>query len=143
MVYVREAEQRSLDDYFERSPQVLKLVMPTKHAITDLTERTVVALRRAYELQPEDYEELIAIRGIGPKAVRALALISDLIYGNPPSWKDPAKYSFAHGGKDGIPFPVDKPTYHKTTEILESAIEGAKIGQKDKLNAIRGLHEFL
>ncbi len=143
MVYVREAEQRSLDDYFERSPQVLKLVMPTEHAITDLTERTVVALRRAYELQPENYEELVAIRGIGPKAVRALALISDLIYGKPPSWKDPAKYSFAHGGKDGIPFPVDKPTYQRTTEILEGAIEGAKIGQRDKLNAIRRLHEFL
>jgi len=143
MVYVREAEQRSLDDYFERSPQVLKLVMPTEHAITDLTERTVVALQRAYELQPENYEELVAIRGIGPKAVRALALISDLIYGKPPSWKDPAKYSFAHGGKDGIPFPVDKPTYQRTTEILEGAIEGAKIGQRDKLDAIRRLHEFL
>jgi len=143
MVYVREAEQRSLDDYFERSPQVLKLVMPTEHAITDLTDRTVVALRRAYELQPEDYEELVAIRGIGPKAVRALALISDLIYGKPPSWKDPTKYSFAHGGKDGIPFPVDKPTYQRTTEILEGAIEGAKIGQRDKLDAIRRLHEFL
>jgi len=143
MTYTREAEQLSLDDYFERSPQVLKLVMPTKHAITDLTKRTVVALQRAYELQPESYEELVAIRGIGPKAVRALALVSDLIYGKPPSWKDPAKYSFAHGGKDGIPFPVDRPTYQRTTEILESAIDGAKIGQRDKLNAIRRLHEFL
>ena len=143
MVYVRGEEQRSLDDYFDRSPQVLKLVMPTNHAITDLTEGTVVALRRAYELQPENYEELVAIRGIGPKAVRALALISDLIYGKPPSWRDPAKYSFAHGGKDGIPFPVDNPTYQRTTEILESAIDMAKIGQMDKLNAVRRLREFI
>ena len=143
MVYVRGEEQRSLDDYFGRSPQVLKLVMPTNHAITDLTERTIVALRRAYELQPENYEELVAIRGIGPKAVRALALISDLIYGKPPSWRDPAKYSFAHGGKDGIPFPVDRPTYQRTTEILESAIDMAKIGQRDKLNAVRRLREFI
>ena len=143
MPYIREAEQRSLDEYFGRSPQALRLVMPTSHAITKLTKQTTAALQRAYELRPENYEELVAIRGIGPKAVRALALVSDLIYGKPPSWKDPARYSFAHGGKDGVPFPVDKPTYQKTTEILEGAIQGAKIGQKEKINAIRRLREFL
>ncbi len=141
--YVREAEQRSLDDYLARSPQVLTLMMPTQHTISDLTERTMAALRKAYELQPSSYEELVAIRGIGPKAVRALALVSDLIYGKSPSWRDPAKYSFAHGGKDGVPYPVDERTYQKTIEILESATQGAKVGQKERLNAIRRLHEFL
>ncbi|MDI6883534.1 MAG: DUF763 domain-containing protein [Hadesarchaea archaeon] len=141
--YVREAEQRSLDEYFERSPQVLKLVMPTSHAITKLTKQTVAALQRAYELQPKDYEELVAIRGLGPKAVRALALVSDLIYGKPPSWRDPAKFSFAHGGKDAIPYPVDRRTYQKTIEILEGAIQATKVGQKEKLSAVRRLHEFL
>jgi hypothetical protein len=143
MGYVREAEQKSLDEYFERSPQVMKLVMPTGHAIADLTERTIAALGRAYEIRPENYEELVAIRGIGPKAVRALALVSDLIYGKSPSWKDPARYSFAHGGKDGIPFPVDRPTYKKTTEILEGAIQDAKIGQREKIDAVKRLREFL
>ncbi|TES98781.1 MAG: DUF763 domain-containing protein, partial [Hadesarchaea archaeon] len=141
--YVREAEQRTLDDYLARSPQVLTLIMPTRHTISDLTERTMAALRKAYELQPSNYEELVAIRGIGPKAVRALALVSDLIYGKSPSWRDPAKYSFAHGGKDGVPYPVDKLTYQKTTEILEGAIQEAKLERKEKLNAIRRLHEFL
>ena len=141
--YVLSVEQRTLDEYLERSPWVLKLTMSPHHRISDLTERTMASLQRAYEIQPENYEELVAIRGVGPKTVRALALISDLIYGKPPSWKDPAKYSFAHGGKDGIPFPVDRPTYQRTTEILESAIEAAKIEQKDKINAIRRLHEFL
>jgi hypothetical protein len=141
--YVREAEQKSLDEYFRRSPQVMKLVMPSGHGITDLTERTIVALQRAYEIQPENYEELVAIRGIGPKAVRALALVSDLIYGKPPSWKDPARYSFAHGGKDGVPFPVDKSTYRKTIEILEGAIQDAKIGQREKIDALKRLREFL
>ena len=139
---VREAEQRSLDDYLTRSPQVLTLIMPTQHPISELTERTMVALRRAYEIQPDSYEGLVAIRGIGPKAVRALALVSDLIYGKPPSWKDPVRFSFAHGGKDGIPYPVDRRTYQKTIEILESATRGAKIGQREKLNAVRRLHEF-
>jgi len=143
MVYVREAEQRSLDDYFERSPQVLKLVMPTEHAITDLTERTVVALRRAYELQPEDYEELVAIRGIGPKAVRALALISDLIYGKPPSWKDPAKFAFCVGGKDGVPYPIDKQHYDEVTSLLEQAIKESNVGNKEKTKAMRRLSDFI
>jgi len=141
--YVREAEQRSLDEYFERSPQVIKLVMPTPHAITKLTKQTATALQKAYELQPENYEEFVAIQGIGPKAVRALALVSDLIYGKPPSWKDPAKFSFAHGGKDGIPYPVDRTTYQKTIEILESATQAANVGQKEKLNAMRRLHDFI
>jgi hypothetical protein len=70
-------------------------------------------------------------------------LVSDLIYGKPPSWKDPARYSFAHGGKDGIPFPVDKPTYKKTTEILEGAIQDAEIGQREKIDAVKRLREFL
>lgn len=141
--HVREVEQRSLDEYLERSPQVAKLVMPTSHLITELTERTMVALQKAYEIQPQNYEELVAIRGIGPKAVRALALVSDLIYGKPPSWKDPAKFSFCVGGKDGVPYPVDRTTYQKTIEILESATQAAKVGQKEKLNAVRRLREFI
>ena len=140
---VQQAEQASMDEYLPFRCQARTLVMPTQHAIFGLSERTMVALRRAYELQPESYEELVAIRGIGPKAVRALALVSDLVYGAAPSWKDPAKYSFAHGGKDGIPYPVDRRTYQKTIEIIESATLEAKVGQKEKMDAIRRLHEFL
>lgn len=140
---VREAEQASIDEYLPCRQEVLTLVMPIQHQISRLTERTMAALSRAYELQPESYEELVAIRGIGPKAVRALALVSDLIYGASPSWKDPVKYSFAHGGKDGIPYPVNRRTYQKTTEILENAIQAAGVGERDRINAIRRLHEFL
>lgn len=140
---VLEAGQRSLDDYTEKGKQMPRLIMPREHTITGLPKQTVLALQRAYELQPENYEELIAISGIGPAAVRALALVSALIYGKPPSWKDPVRYSFAHGGKDGVPFPVDRATYQKTTEILRAAIEGAKCGRDEKLKAIRRLHEFL
>lgn len=143
MPYIREAEQRSLDEYFGRSPQVLKLVMPTSHTITKLTKQTAAALQRAYELQPENYEELVAIWGIGPKAVRALALVSDIIYGKPPSWKDPARFSFAHGGKDGVPYPVDKKTYDASVEMLRTAVSDAKLGREEKLHAVKRLSEFL
>ena len=119
------------------------LVMPTQHSITRLSKTTVEALRRAYEFQPESYEELVAIRGIGPKAVRALALVSELIYGSAPSWKDPAKYSFAHGGKDGIPYPVDRRTYHRTIEIVENATRNANVGENEKTKAIKRLHQLL
>jgi hypothetical protein len=85
----------------------------------------------------------VALRGIGPKAVRALALVSELVYGARPSWKDPAKYSFAHGGKDGIPYPVDRRTYHKTIEIIENATQKASVGENEKTKAIRRLHALL
>lgn len=135
--------QSSIDEYLPCHAPVQTLVMPSQHQISALSERTIEALRRAYELQPESYEELVAIRGIGPKAVRALALVSELIYGAAPSWQDPAKYSFAHGGKDGIPYPVDRRTYQKTLEIIESATEAAELGKNEKINAIRRLHEYI
>jgi hypothetical protein len=140
---IRGAEQASIDQYLPGHQRALMLVMPTQHSITRLSKTTVEALRRAYEFQPESYEELVAIRGIGPKAVRALALVSELIYGSAPSWKDPAKYSFAHGGKDGIPYPVDRRTYHRTIEIVENATRNANVGENEKTKAIKRLHQLL
>ncbi|TLN01132.1 DUF763 domain-containing protein, partial [bacterium] len=131
------------DQYLLQHDEVQVLIMPTQHAIPELSERTMKALCRAYEVQPKSYEDLVAIQGIGAKAIRALALISDLVYGAAPSWKDPAKYSFAHGGKDGIPFPVDRRTYQKSIEIIENATSSAKAGQKEKTEAIRRLRQYL
>ena len=97
------------------------------------------AVKRAYDFQPKNYEELIGIRGIGPATVRALALVSDLVYGEKPCWEDPVKYSFCVGGKDGVPYPVDRATYDETIEILENAVKQAKVGGKEKLNAVKRL----
>lgn len=100
------------------------------------------AVKRAYEFQPKNYEQLLGIRGVGPATVRGLALIAELVYGAAPSWKDPVKYSFCVGGKDGVPFPVDRETYGEITEILESAVRQAKVGGKERINAIKRLREF-
>jgi len=100
------------------------------------------ALKEAYETQPKDYEELLAIRGIGPATVRGLALVSELIFGKPPSWRDPVKYSFAYGGKDGVPFPVDRRAMDESIQILKAAVEQSKLGSRDKLEAIRRLRKF-
>jgi hypothetical protein len=97
------------------------------------------AVKRVYDFQPKNYEELIGIRGIGPATVRALALVSDLVYGEKPCWEDPVKYSFCVGGKDGVPYPVDRATYDETIEILENAVKQAKVGGKEKLNAVKRL----
>jgi hypothetical protein len=80
---------------------------------------------------------------MGPKKIRALALVSELVYGTKPSWKDPAKYSYAHGGKDGFPYPVHRNTYDSTIETLKDALEQAKLEKKDKLDAIKRLHQFI
>ncbi|MEM2988954.1 MAG: DUF763 domain-containing protein [Candidatus Bathyarchaeia archaeon] len=95
------------------------------------------ALEIAYEIQPRDYEELLAIRGIGPSAVRGLALIAELIYGAAPSWRDPAKFSFAFGGKDGVPFPVDRGAMDEAISFLKRAIEESRLGDGEKIGALR------
>ncbi len=100
------------------------------------------ALEKAYELQPKNYEKLIEIQGIGPATARGLALVSDIIYGNEASWKDPAKYSFAFGGKDGVPYPVNKSAMDKAHKTLKSAIEEAELGKKEKKKAFKRLEKF-
>ncbi len=101
------------------------------------------AMRAAYEFQPSDYEDLISVKGIGPSTVRALALIGELIYGAEPSWRDPVKFSFTVGGKDGVPYPVDKKTMDESTQVLLQGIEEAKVERKDKLKAVERLRRYV
>jgi hypothetical protein len=90
------------------------------------------AVKKAYDFQPKNYEELIGIQGIGPVAVRALALVYELVYGEKPCWEDPVKYSFCVDGKDGA-YPVDRATYDETIEMLENAVKQAKFVVKRDL----------
>lgn len=92
-------------------------------------------LRKLSDKKPKNYEELLSERGVGPKTIRALSLISELIYNAKPSYEDPARYCFAHGGKDSIPYPVDKTTYDKTINILAEIVGKTKLNsiQKDKI----------
>ncbi|MEQ9716460.1 MAG: DUF763 domain-containing protein [Candidatus Asgardarchaeum sp.] len=101
------------------------------------------ALKQAYRLSISQFEDFILIKGVGPALVRSLALVSMLIWGTPISWKDPVKYSFAHGGKDGVPYPVDLKRMERTASILEGAITQAKLGYKDKLFALKRLKNML
>ncbi|MFO8020216.1 MAG: DUF763 domain-containing protein [Promethearchaeia archaeon] len=96
----------------------------------------------AKEFGVNDYTNLLKVKGIGPGMIRALALISEFIWGTPASWKDPAKYSFAVGGKDGIPYPVNLERMEKCAYLLEEAIDQARLEKKKKLNALKRLHKF-
>ena len=93
----------------------------------------------AYEHKPQNFESLLALAGIGPKTLRALSLISELIYDTPVSLRDPARYSFAHGGKDGHPYPVDRKTYDSSIQFMAQALDKAKIGDREKVEAFRRL----
>lgn len=101
------------------------------------------ALREAYEFQPKNYEGLLHIRGIGPATVRGLALVAEMIYGTPPSWNDPVKFAFAYGGKDGVPRPVDKRAMDESIEILEDALQKARISGRMRLEAIEKLRRCI
>ncbi|RLE49440.1 MAG: DUF763 domain-containing protein [Candidatus Methanomethylicota archaeon] len=101
------------------------------------------ALKRAYEFQPRNYEELLGIRGIGASTVRGLALISEIVYGEKPSWRDPVKYSFAFGGKDGVPYPVDRVAMDEAIRFLMATLESAKIEEKERLEALKRLRVFV
>ena len=98
--------------------------------------------RKAYDIQPKNYEQLISIPGIGPSSVRALSLIGEIIFGTSASWQDPVKYNFAHGGKDGVPYPVARKTYDKSISYLYSAIEGAEIQRDERIDTLKKLAEF-
>ena len=128
---LRDSSQKTLDDF--SGVKVLKMPWRINWK----------ALFDAYEIQPRNYEELLEVKGIGPSTVRALAYIAEIIYGAPPSWKDPVKYSFALGGKDGVPKPVDRKAYDKSIEILQLTIEEAKIDRKEKLKMLQRLRRFV
>ncbi|MFX1307200.1 MAG: DUF763 domain-containing protein [Promethearchaeota archaeon] len=96
----------------------------------------------AKSLAINDYTYLLKIHGLGPGIIRALALISEFIWGEPPSWKDPAKYAFAVGGKDGIPYKVNLKRMEQCAEVLENAINLAKLDNKTRMDALKRLHKF-
>jgi len=94
---------------------------------------------QAHFLKPGNFEELLAIKGVGPKTIRALSLVSEIIYGAKPSYEDPARYSFTIGGKDGTPYPVNRTVYDRLLEILEKGIQKAKVSYREKIEAQRRL----
>ncbi|MEW6360300.1 MAG: DUF763 domain-containing protein [Planctomycetota bacterium] len=125
--------------------KAVTLDMPRRHMVL-LSDVESTRMRKiflhAYEGQPENFERLLGIQGVGPKTIRSLSLLGELIYGKRPSFRDPARFSFAHGGKDGFPYPVDRATYDRSIEILRTGLRKAKIDCAEREGALRRLAAF-
>ncbi len=118
------------------------LRLPKRHYIRaeDLRfENVKKLLEKSKAFNIEDFKDILLIPGLGSKSLRALALVAEIIFGAEPSFKDPVRYTFAHGGKDGHPYPVERKVYDGTVESLKKAIERAKIGRREKIEAIKRL----
>jgi hypothetical protein len=121
------------------------LTMPAHHEIRPEDFRSKYLskiLTKVHEVGPQNFENLLAISGVGPKTIRALALVSEVIYGEKPSFRDPARFSFAHGGKDGTPYPVDRKVYDFTIEFLSKSLNKAQIGGSERREAFARLTNF-
>jgi hypothetical protein len=129
-----------------RDGRLPDLVLPRRHMLfpeLDVdTRRLAKILLKTYEGAPASFEALVGTEGVGPRTLRALALASELIYGAEASTRDPARFAFAHGGKDGIPFPVDRATYDRTIAILGRAVDRSSIDHSEKRRALKRLAVF-
>jgi hypothetical protein len=148
-----EKNQKAMTELSREKPEFLmsegrkvnELYLRGEHPVPEeriRVERLEKAFLLIYDHLPNNFEELLGLRGVGPKTLQALSLISELVYGAPPSFKDPTRFSFAHGGKDGHPYPVDRNVYDRTIEILGKAVERARVGDREKMEAIRRLKGF-
>ena len=145
-----DTTRNTLVDFTRQHPdralkEIRQIRLPAHHDVkskdVDLKRLgSVIAL--AYETQPTDFEGLLLLQGLGPRTLQSLTLVSEVIYGTPSRFQDPARFSFAHGGKDGHPFPVPTKVFDKTIYTLKHAIQKAKLGNSDKKEAIKGLHQL-
>jgi hypothetical protein len=122
------------------------LRMPDHHDVRaaniDL-KRLGAVLAMAYERDLHEFAELLLLENLGPRTLQSLALIAEVVHGAPCRFSDPARFSFAHGGKDRHPFPVPLKTYDQSLDFLRASLDTAKLGDKDKLDGLRRLDRFV
>jgi hypothetical protein len=141
---VREAALLAGDRSPPPAPTLPHLVMPAHHDVRPkdvMLRRLHGALAAAADRGPSDFADLLLVPGIGARTVRSIAMVAEVIHGAPCRFADPARHSLAHGGKDRQPFPVPTRVYDETIAVLKDAVERAKLGQDDRLHAIRRLDD--
>ena len=142
--------QTALLDISHQSPEItirdLCLAMPSHHDLraqdVDL-KRLGAVLTVAYERDLNDFASLLLLEKLGPRTLQSLALVAEVVHGAPVRFSDPARFSFAHGGKDGHPFPVPLKTYDASLSVLRMALDSARAGDGEKLAGMRRLDQFV
>jgi hypothetical protein len=123
-----------------------RLVMPAHHDVQaediDL-KRLGAVLAVAYERNLHDFASMLLVENLGPRTLKSLALIAEVVHGTPTRFRDPARFSFAHGGKDGHPFPVPLKTYDESISVLRRSLDAARVGDTDKIEGFRRLDRFV
>jgi hypothetical protein len=131
----------------ERSlKEARKLVMPRHHDVRATTidlKRLGAVLAVAYERDLRDFASLLLLENLGPRTLQSLALIAEVVHGAPTRFADPARFSFAHGGKDGHPFPVPLKTYDESLGVLRRSLDSAKLGHSERLDGLARLDRFV
>jgi uncharacterized protein len=126
--------------------EVRKLAMPRRHAVraadVDL-KRLGAVLAVAYEREPRDFASFLLVENLGPRTLESLALVAEVVHGASSRFSDPARFSFAHGGKDGHPFPVPLKTYDESIAVLRAALDAAKVGDQEKIEGFARLNRFV
>ena len=146
----KPAQGAMLELVCERPDKVLAsgrhLIMPSHHEVRESNvdlKRLGAVLAVAYERELHDFAELLLLEKLGPRTLQSLALVAEVVHGTPTRFSDPARFSFAHGGKDRHPFPVPLKTYDESLNFLRTSLDAAKVGDKDKLDGFKRLDNFI
>jgi hypothetical protein len=134
----------SLADGPQAQPNLPHLVMPAHHDVRSsdvFTRRLHSTLAAAAERGPVDFAELLLTPGVGARTVQSLAMVAEVVHGAPYRFQDPARFSLAHGGKDRHPYPVPIKVYDETLRVLKSAVENAKLGHTEQVQALKRLDD--
>jgi len=122
------------------------LRLPARHEVRAMdidVKRLGAVLALAYDRELHDFAELLLLETLGPRTLQSLALIAEVVHGTPSRFADPARFSFAHGGKDRHPFPIPLKTYDESLNYLRTSLDRAKLGDRDKLDGFRRLNQFV
>ena len=134
------------DDPEKTLNEARKLTMPRHHDVrtSDIDlKRLGAVLALAYEREFHDFGELLLLEKLGPRTLQSLALVAEVVHGTPTRFADPARFSFAHGGKDGHPFPVPLKTYDQSISVLRRALDAANLGHPEKVDGFKRLDRFV
>lgn len=138
LALIREVPDVEIQQGLAALANQVNLTLPSQHAVPRAGYLNRV-LYRLYERPPEDFSGLLLTEGVGPGTLRALVMVAEMIYGVEASRTDPVRYSFAHGGKDGHPFPVARSDYDHSLAVLRRAVEKARLGHRESMDALSRL----